>query len=398
MLLRLRNIGVIVALAGAALGASVAAADDTGVSYAIHHHYVGPRPLGMGDAFVAVANDYNALFYNPAGLARRDDGEMDLFMDFQVSSSFFSFAQEVTNAQNKQGTDAEKQAAVLEVLEKQYGKSFGTRATLFSGILVRPKWGFAVIPVDFSDEETLHKGVGPSVNTTIYMDTTVAYGYGDDIRANVGGRLSWGVTGKFINRGFYSKSINFIELATDPNLVKTSDLREGYGVDGDIGFLYTPTVPSDGLFSMLRYARPTFGAVLRNVLQTEFKSSAKLLNKDAGSEPPEKMYRVLDVGTKWEYPSFWLFSGRGVMDVRDIMHPRFSLKKGLHIGFEFDWTVASWWKGAYRVGLSEGFLTAGASALFSLFSLDLVTYAQDVGTYNTPIENRIYALRANINW
>jgi hypothetical protein len=30
----------------------------------------GIRPMAMGGAFVAVANDENALFYNPAGLAR----------------------------------------------------------------------------------------------------------------------------------------------------------------------------------------------------------------------------------------------------------------------------------------------------------------------------------------
>lgn len=32
----------------------------------------GTRPLGMGNAFVAVADDRNALYYNPAGLARLD--------------------------------------------------------------------------------------------------------------------------------------------------------------------------------------------------------------------------------------------------------------------------------------------------------------------------------------
>ena len=32
--------------------------------------FEGVRPLGMGGAFTAVADDENALFYNPAGLAR----------------------------------------------------------------------------------------------------------------------------------------------------------------------------------------------------------------------------------------------------------------------------------------------------------------------------------------
>ena len=30
--------------------------------------HFGPRPLAMGNAYTAVADDHNALFYNPAGL------------------------------------------------------------------------------------------------------------------------------------------------------------------------------------------------------------------------------------------------------------------------------------------------------------------------------------------
>lgn len=380
------------------IGAAVAEAQDTGVSYTIHHHYQAPRPLGMGDAFVAVANDYNAIFYNPAGLARRDDGELNMSIDGGLSAGFLTFASDISKAQNSGETDADKQESVLAEIENLYGKSFATRLNMFNGIWVRPKWGIAVIPMDMSTEMTFHKNVGPSVNTTVYMDSTVALAYADDWKSlSRSGRLSWGVTGKFINRGYFSKSINFIEVASDPNLVKSSDLREGFGVDADVGFLYTPILPDDGLLSLLRLARPTFGLVVRNVLETKFSSSMKLLNKES-SEPPEQMFRVIDVGTRWEYPSFWLFSGRGVMDVRDIMHPSFSMRKGLHLGFEFDWTVASWWKGAYRVGLNQGYLTAGASALFALFNLDLVTYGEEVGTYSTPVENRVYALKMSINW
>ena len=32
--------------------------------------FVGTRPLGMGEAFVAVADDGSAIYWNPAGLAR----------------------------------------------------------------------------------------------------------------------------------------------------------------------------------------------------------------------------------------------------------------------------------------------------------------------------------------
>ena len=41
-------------------------------AFSVEHRWTqyGLRPLAMGNAYVAVADDYNALFYNPAGLAR----------------------------------------------------------------------------------------------------------------------------------------------------------------------------------------------------------------------------------------------------------------------------------------------------------------------------------------
>ena len=86
----------------------------SGVSYTIHHHYVAPRALGMGDAFVAVANDYNALFYNPAGLARREDTEMNLYIDLAASTNFMTASNEFNEASNKEGTDAERAQATMD--------------------------------------------------------------------------------------------------------------------------------------------------------------------------------------------------------------------------------------------------------------------------------------------
>jgi hypothetical protein len=70
------------------------------------------------------------------------------------------------------------------------------------------------------------------------------------------------------------------------------------------------------------------------------------------------------------------FGGRGVLDIRDVGHPFFTMKKGLHLGFEFDWSMASWWRGNYRVGLNQGYWTAGASAMFTVFNLTLFHMAK----------------------
>jgi hypothetical protein len=52
----------------------------------------GVRPLGMGGAFVALSDDQNAVFYNPAGLTQRRGGQFTLFeMPISISDDIFQF-------------------------------------------------------------------------------------------------------------------------------------------------------------------------------------------------------------------------------------------------------------------------------------------------------------------
>lgn len=362
----------------------------------IHHHYQSPRALGMGDAFVAVANDYSSIFYNPAGLARLEDGQINLSMDFSGSSSIGKFVTDVSNlGKATYANDDAKYTAFGNFLQDKYGSHYSGRFGLFEGIWVRPHWGIAVLPVDFSVDMEIHNQGVPAIDYRAYLDTTIAYGYGTDIKG-VPGRLSWGTTVKFINRGFSAKQFTALDLVADTNLFSKDDLREGFTIDADLGVLYTPDLPAEGIMSALRLAKPTFGAVVRNAADYGFGSSLKLLNKTK-TQAPEKLYRVIDIGTKWEYPSFWLFGGRGVLDIRDILHPYFNTRRALHAGLEFDWSLTSWWKGQYRVGINQGYWTGGLSALFTVFRLDLVSYGEDVGYFGSAKENRIYMAKLNID-
>lgn len=375
-----------------------ALASYNGVSYKIHHQYLGIRAMGMGDAFTAVANDYTAIYYNPAALAFREDGELNLSFGVGATTSFATFAKDVSDASATKGTDTDKQNAIFNVIQKQYGKTFGGRFTAPNGQWVGQGWGIGFIPADVSMELTPNQPV--SVNATLYMDTTLSFAWADTVKDIETAKVAWGITGKLVNRGSFSKAIDAIELAADSSFVQTSDLKEGYFIDADLGVLYKPHIADeDSLFSYLRLARPTFAAVVRNVVDAEAMGSLKLFNKDASaSTKPEKLTRVIDLGTRWEYPSVWIFGGRGTLDIKDILHPAFNLRKGLHIGFEFDWSMYSWWKGSYRVGLNQGYFTGGLSALFTWFNLDLVTYGEDVGTYNSPVENRVFAAQFNMNF
>jgi hypothetical protein len=377
--------------------ACVAKAQE-GVQTSIHHQYESTRALGMGDAFVATANDYTALFYNPAGLARRELGQLNMSMEVGGSLDTQKFYKDMDTVQKgTYANDGAKQVAYADLLNQYYGKTLGLRLKAFEGIWVRPNWGIGIVPLDFTLDAQVHNQGTPALDVRAFADTTIAYGYGDDLHGVVPGRLSWGTTVKFINRGYINREVNALSLVTDPHTVSKEDARDGYTADFDLGTLYSPRVPTEGFFSVFQLAKPTFGAVVRNALDYGFGSSFKLLNKTQ-VEAPEKLHRVLDVGAKFEYPELWIFGGRGEIDIRDIGHPNFTWRRSFHLGFEFDWTVATWWKGHYRIGVNQGYPTFGISALLFIFNLDLVTYGEEVGTYHNPKENRVYMAKLNLDF
>ena len=57
---------------------------------------VGARALGMGGAYVGVSSDFNAIYYNPAGLAQMKLGEFSMglsYLNTQDQSSFYGTSQ-----------------------------------------------------------------------------------------------------------------------------------------------------------------------------------------------------------------------------------------------------------------------------------------------------------------
>lgn len=378
--------------------ASIAFAQE-GVHTSIHKHFQAPRALGMGGAFVAVADDYSALFYNPAGLARMEESQVNLSMDGVFSGAQLqSFFNDLNTASQSTADSTQKFNALYSVLNANYGKQYTFRSGMFHGVRVAPGWGFAFLPADLTVDVKVHNNALPTLNLRTYMDTTLALGFARKIKAvEIPGRLAWGVTGKVINRGFASKLMNASDLVTNSTILGGSDFRWGYTIDFDLGLLYTPIIPTDGLFSIFRTFRPTFGFVGRNLLNGGFKQSLPGMNKTA-VQAPEELYRTFDFGMKFEMPNIWIFGARVAMDVTDIGHPFFNARKGFHFGYELDWRVTSWWRGQYRFGVNQGYLSLGASFLLSTFRLDLLSFSEDIGSYAEAKENRLYMVKMNLDW
>lgn len=357
------------------------------IDFTIPQYYVGPRMLGMGNAFVGLADDYNALLYNPAGLARLEEGQVNLGIGAGVDSKFQKFYSDIKSTSGSDNTQD-----MVNLLQANYGNYYNARATI-GGFWARPKWGFAIIPVDLSMTLAIHQLGGGALDLIANQDTTIAYGRGWDVHWFSRDRLSFGFTGKLIYRGYYNKQIQAGDLAINSDLMRAQDAQEGLTFDGDFGILYSMKVSNT---SFMRFMRPSIGFTVRNIADYGFTTNMHVIDKQSGQAP--SLGRRYDVGTAWELPDWWIFKVRALADVRDIGAENFTLKKGSHLGAEFLWKIRSWWQGGWRIGANQGYFTAGFTGKLGIFNLDLATYAEEMGSSETPTASRRYVLKAALDW
>jgi hypothetical protein len=68
----------------------------------------GVRPMGMGGAFTAVADDENAIFYNPAGIVNRTGKLLQFFnINLAVNSNTIDLGQDLSDTLSKLNSDGE---------------------------------------------------------------------------------------------------------------------------------------------------------------------------------------------------------------------------------------------------------------------------------------------------
>lgn len=367
--------------------ANYALASTSDHDFQIHQDYTSTRALGMGNAFVAVVDDHSSLFYNPAALALRKDTQLRMFLRAGADADVISFNNDIKGA----GKDAQK---INDAIQKHYEDHLYFRAPTIGGVLVRPHWGLAILPVDFDVDFALHRSVAASVFVNAYLDTTIAYGYGNTVRVPWFDKkkhtVALGATLKTIHRAYYSDVIQSAQLASGQSLVSLANAQEGATVDMDIGGLYQFEVDENAKF------KPSIGFDLHNVVDAGFPIKARFLNKDA--KAPPRMQRRLDVGTKIGLPNFWVFDPKVAVDVRDIGYDSWTPMKGLHAGAELYWKMYNWWKGHWSIGINQGYWSAGFGARMAIFQLDLATWGEEVGTTDAKHESRRYILEASLDF
>lgn len=362
------------------------------LDFTIHQEYISTRALGMGNAFTAAADDFSAIFYNPAMLANRTDGHLRMFARAGASPEALKLFNDIKDIKNK--PEADQPQAYSDLIVSHYGDHFYYRLPTAGLVWARPGWGIALIPVDLSIDAAVHRQMGPTLNVNSYQDTTLAVSYAH--KMNWFGKrhqTTWGTTVKSIHRIHVGEAISAGDLANGSSVWDKSHANEGLTFDFDLAMWYKPPEASGGFF---KYVVPSFAFVARNVVDYGFKQNFHLIDKNTGEPPP--LHRRFDLGSKWDLPKLWVFDPHVTLDVRDIGHPNWSIKKGYHVGAELYWKMYNWWKGHWAVGLNQGYWTAGFGAKMAVFQLDLASYGEEVGTKSYPQESRRYMLEAALDF
>ena len=365
------------------LFASHAYAGDA-LYFGIRRQFEGTRAQGMGNAFTAVADDNTAIFYNPAGIAQLKEGESNYFIKLDVDPDIQGFVDDV-DAASGQNDDVQ---AITNVIQGKYGEHYSFRGPGLGFLWARPNWGIAFIHMDLSIDMGLNRSVGPSINLVAIQDSTLAFTYSLwELQSKKNGTFNIGITSKLIYRISVDEVVDVASIALEDDIFDENDANEGMTLDFDVGFLWRGP--------WKRY-NPQAAVVIRNVLDYGYFNNMNLVGDGTGD--PENLNRVIDLGSSMVLGKWWVWTSRVAFDIRDILHPNWSLRKGIHLGAEFMWDVTSWFRGGWRAGINQGYWTAGFTGELGIFKLDLASYAEEVGIDDEPIENRRYMMTMSLDF
>lgn len=332
--------------------------------------YRGVRPLAMGGAFTAVADDEHAMFFNPAGLA-------DISMvNLAVVNPLVDVSEDSTEMyQDLQDTDFETVEEAEDFLRKYIGVQQHIRAA------INPYIGFNI-----ADYGVMISGLGnAAINAMPYdtvnpkLDVTVIGDYG--LLGGVGGKLPFsglrmGLSVKAINRNSLVEQYTAEELVDeDFETLIDDDMNEGSGFSADLGVLYT--LPFISIVDM------DVGLALQN-----------FPSMDMGSALDIDTQVNMGLAIKKKLGGFGFIGALDCMDLSQNIGDDDDWGKRLHVGAEVKFPLFL----SLQAGLNQGYLTGGIGLDFKLLRFDLATYGEEIGEEAGDLVSRRYLAQVTIGW
>ncbi len=349
------------------------------------NHLVNPRPAGMGEAFTAVADDQNALYYNPAGLAKLGSWGYDYIevlspllvgtnYDYHAVNDF----QDMMNLNlSNLTTDPATFSNFRKVLSKLRNNPYYARVGI-NPFFIKKNFGLGVylnneLTLSVHDGNTLAR-----IEDVLDADTRVGYAH-----SFMGEKLAVGATAGYRLRGNVDFNVRIDEISkytggNNQDILKQK-LKTGFAMPVDFGVMFTP----------IETWSPTVAMAIQNVGDAKFYLPS--YTQKFSNTKPDALQQAVNLGLSLT-PRFGkkLFV-RGAMDFRDVNLPKPASEK-FRLGFEggLERLVT------LQAGLANSAPSFGAEIKLYILNLRYATYVEERGYASGQKPERRHMINARI--
>ena len=311
--------------------------------------------LGRGDTGIAIADEEEAIFYNPAGIATGKGIYKKTVLvspHVEVSRATRDMARQLS----AEGADA------VETVKDHIGENNHLGVTNFTGLILRRAALGAVMKsdVDIMSYKAPDQGGLEVVEARASQSVGATFSLADSFFSK---NLFFGLTGKYLARG----RGEVIASTADADAVKeqlkdqSQFLGMGEGGGGDFGIMYRGGGRID----------PSFGITVNDIGDTHI-TPTEPTDLDLDIKQTVNVGVAISPGTK--YSKFRLLADYRDAASREISNPR----RKIHLGGELNVLDMVGFSG----GLNQGSATAGVF-------LDLYFLRFDLGMYTEEIDDRV---------
>ena len=330
--------------------------------------HTNARALGMGGAFITLVDTEEALFYNPAGIAR-NGGVFWTIADPKVGVSSLD-PDDILGPFE----DLEDQATFEAALNELYGEPIWLGASAKTSIML-PFFAAAYF-YDLDASIIADNPVSPTLETNYINDTGIAVGTG----FTVGGILQMGFALKYITRTgvrekYGTQTIADIIGGDDPSVIFDA-FTETSGIGYSLDYGMNINLPGP--------VQPTISFVWKNIGDTSFRAAA-------GDPRPPSEPADMRVGASMLF-DLPLVSIAPAIEIRQINQAGDEqIMKKVHMGVEIGLPIID-----LRAGLHQGYYTAGVGVDLGLLQLDAATWGVELGGYPGQLESRRYMVQVSM--
>lgn len=348
---------------------SLLAVSGTALAAPLSRSYQGTRPLGMGGAFTAVADDANALVYNPAGLNKLKSWSFAVINPaVEVGEDTRDFYDEAKDV------DFENTDEVADLLRDHMGEFLHARVSLFPHF-VMPNFGVGLIG-NASADAAPHNVAFPEAEVDARGIAGIQVGGAMPV---IEDRLRLGGAVKFMRGWKLDQTYTVVDIA-DENFDQRvkDDLGKGSGFGLDLGGIYT----FDGVL-----LKPSVGVALQNVFDTDMSEGGELpMQLNVGIAATEEFWGWLTVNAAADWVDVFGNLSESGED--------YDLAKRLHAGLEA-WLTR---RLGLRAGLYQGNPTFGATVDLWVLKAEYATYAEEIGTKAGARDDRRHVVQVSLGW